>query len=46
MTASGLVLSGQRLIARRIEIEHHGVAHDCGVVINPMPVEGQIVTSP
>jgi carbon-monoxide dehydrogenase large subunit len=27
----------------RIEIERYVVAHDCGVVINPMLVEGQIV---
>ena len=27
----------------RIEIEQYVVAHDCGVVINPMLVEGQIV---
>ena len=27
----------------RIEIEKYVVAHDCGVVINPMLVEGQIV---
>jgi carbon-monoxide dehydrogenase large subunit len=27
----------------RIEIEQYVVAHDCGVVINPMLVEGQVV---
>ena len=27
----------------RIEIEDYAVAHDCGVVVNPMLVEGQIM---
>jgi len=26
-----------------VEIENYAVAHDCGVVVNPMLVEGQIV---
>ena len=27
----------------RLTIEHYAVAHDCGVVVNPMLVEGQIM---
>ncbi len=27
----------------RVGIEHYAVAHDCGVVVNPMLVEGQIM---
>jgi carbon-monoxide dehydrogenase large subunit len=27
----------------RVRIEHYAVAHDCGVVVNPMLVEGQIM---
>ena len=27
----------------RVKIENYAIAHDCGVVVNPMLVEGQIV---
>jgi carbon-monoxide dehydrogenase large subunit len=41
--ATHLALVEVDIASGRIEIERYVVAHDCGVVINPMLVEGQIV---
>jgi aerobic carbon-monoxide dehydrogenase large subunit len=41
--ATHLALVSVDIVAGRIEIEKYVVVHDCGVVINPMLVEGQIV---
>jgi carbon-monoxide dehydrogenase large subunit len=41
--ATHLALVEVDIDSGRIEIERYVVAHDCGVVINPMLVEGQIV---
>jgi carbon-monoxide dehydrogenase large subunit len=41
--ATHLALVEVDVASGRIEIERYVVAHDCGVVINPMLVEGQIV---
>jgi carbon-monoxide dehydrogenase large subunit len=41
--ATHLALVEVDVASGRIEIEKYAVAHDCGVVINPMLVEGQIV---
>jgi carbon-monoxide dehydrogenase large subunit len=41
--ATHLALVEVDAMSGRIDIERYVVAHDCGVVINPMLVEGQIV---
>jgi len=41
--ATHLALVEVDVASGRIEIERYLIAHDCGVVINPMLVEGQIV---
>ena len=41
--ATHLALVEVDVASGRIEIERYVVAHDCGVVINPMLVEGQVV---
>ena len=41
--ATHLALVEVDIASGGIEIERYAIAHDCGVVINPMLVEGQIV---
>jgi carbon-monoxide dehydrogenase large subunit len=41
--ATHIALVEVDIASGRIEIERYAIAHDCGVVINPMLVEGQIV---
>ena len=41
--ATHLALVEVDIASGRVEIERYVVAHDCGVVINPMLVEGQVV---
>jgi len=41
--ATHLALVEVDVASGRIEIERYAVSHDCGVVINPLLVEGQIV---
>jgi aerobic carbon-monoxide dehydrogenase large subunit len=41
--ATHLALVAVDIASGRIDIERYAIAHDCGVVINPMLVEGQIV---
>jgi aerobic carbon-monoxide dehydrogenase large subunit len=41
--ATHLALVEVDIVSGQITIERYAIAHDCGVVINPMLVEGQIV---